>query len=119
MRVKWTGCSYRHSQWLPRKVLTHMAIKKLKNFEKILAQQTQNNIEARAMRREAGWDSDDGDEDGNDVVDGVRAVWLLVERILAQDKDKYLVKWKKLPYDQATWEDAGMLCVANVLLMCC
>jgi hypothetical protein len=36
------------------KVLTHMAIKKLKNFEKILAQQTQNNMEARAMRREAG-----------------------------------------------------------------
>jgi hypothetical protein len=67
------------------------------------------------------WDSDDGEEDGNDVVDGVRAVWLLVERILAEEKGKYLVKWKKLPYDQATWEDAGLLyiCMYNMYAYMC
>ena len=54
-------------------------------------------------------DSDEEDEESNDVVDGVRAAWLLVERILAEDKGKYLVKWKKLPYDEATWEKASAL----------
>ena len=54
-------------------------------------------------------DSDDEDEESNDMVDGVRAVWLLVERILGEDKGKYLVKWKKLPYDEATWEKASAL----------
>ena len=53
-------------------------------------------------------DSDEEDEESNDVVDGVRAAWLLVERILAEDKGKYLVKWKKLPYDEAALKSSKL-----------
>ncbi|XP_065202683.1 chromodomain-helicase-DNA-binding protein Mi-2 homolog [Planococcus citri] len=41
---------------------------------------------------------------------GVKPEWLLIHRVLNHRKMKdgstqYLVKWRELPYDQATWED--------------
>lgn len=41
---------------------------------------------------------------------GVKPVWLIVHRILnhrtfRDGSTQYLVKWRDLPYDQATWED--------------
>jgi hypothetical protein len=108
LRVKWDGCSYRHAAWVERKVLTHIAFRKLKNFEKALEQQASEEAAARSVRRAAGVDSDDDDE-ALDVVDGVQAAWLLVDRVVAKRQGKFLVKWQQLPYDEATWETGDVL----------
>lgn len=41
---------------------------------------------------------------------GVKPEWLIIHRIinhrsLRDGRTQYLVKWRDLPYDQATWED--------------
>jgi len=36
-----------------------------------------------------------------------------VDRIVAKDGGKVLVKWQKLPYDEATWEDSAVLFTAE------
>uniref|UniRef100_A0A8C7GJT7 Chromodomain helicase DNA binding protein 4a n=1 Tax=Oncorhynchus kisutch TaxID=8019 RepID=A0A8C7GJT7_ONCKI len=40
---------------------------------------------------------------------GIKIAWMMIHRILNHSQDKknnihYLIKWKDLPYDQATWE---------------
>ncbi|EAY09469.1 SNF2 family N-terminal domain containing protein [Trichomonas vaginalis G3] len=36
--------------------------------------------------------------------DDINSGWFEVDRIIAHENNKYLVKWGNLPYDQATWE---------------
>ena len=37
-------------------------------------------------------------------VDDDNESWYDIERVIAHDDDKYLIKWCNLPYDQCTWE---------------
>uniref|UniRef100_A0A4W5NWN4 Chromodomain helicase DNA binding protein 4a n=1 Tax=Hucho hucho TaxID=62062 RepID=A0A4W5NWN4_9TELE len=44
---------------------------------------------------------------------GIKIAWMMIHRILNHSQDKknnihYLIKWKDLPYDQATWEAEDM-----------
>uniref|UniRef100_A0A6Q2Y678 DNA helicase n=1 Tax=Esox lucius TaxID=8010 RepID=A0A6Q2Y678_ESOLU len=44
---------------------------------------------------------------------GIKMAWMMIHRILNHSQDKknnvhYLIKWKDLPYDQATWEAEDM-----------
>jgi hypothetical protein len=83
-KVKWSGCCYRKSQWLSRKVLLHLAQRKLQNFERKWG--------LSLGPKSAGADEDDEDEaqseeseeeeEEEDVFEGIRADWLQVSMIL-------------------------------------
>ncbi|CAF0756319.1 unnamed protein product [Adineta ricciae] len=115
--VKYDGLSYWACEWLPElQVEVHQSALWRSYIKKIGdAKQPQPTIDM------------DGEGEGEDVDDevsrryynpkleqryyknGIRPEWLCVHRILNHQKEKgtpmyYLVKWRELGYEQATWE---------------
>ncbi len=83
-KVKWEGCCYRKAQWLPRKVVLHLAQRKLQNFERRMG--ISGGAKGADVGDEEDKSFDDGnempedsdDEDDEDVFEGIRADWLIV-----------------------------------------
>ena len=95
-RIKWERRSHLHNSWEKRSDVDSWARIKLRNY-----------------RAKKG--SFFNDEEEQDTVDGVRAAWVEVERVLAHrggsknHADAYLCKWGELAYTEATWEASDLL----------
>ncbi len=96
MRVKFVGTSYRRTQWVDRQDL--MAVGKqamVRGYDRRLAQGTVDPY--------------------NDMEDGIRTEWCVVERVLSErdspmnGERQYLVKWCDLGYSESTWESADSM----------
>jgi len=115
--VKWADCSFRAAQWIPRKVLVHIAYMKLTNFERqsgiVVLWKTAGGVTGAKPKEPSSDDDEEGNSDDGDAdtVDGIRAEWLAIDRIVAEDKATgvLMVKWRGMHYDQATWEKRASL----------
>jgi chromodomain-helicase-DNA-binding protein 4 len=107
--VKFKDRSYRACSWVRRSELLAAG----RRFPGILMRL--RNFEAKGRERAAFaavYDADSGmedQEDGAGMVHGVRAEWLLVERVIAHRTTKsgegqYYCKWQELDYSDSTWE---------------
>ena len=106
-KVKWLGRPHRACMWVPRRILVMLSKRKLQNFETKTLPKQKYIVDTR----KAG-----GDDDDDDWADGVERKWLEVDRIVssrgvydAVSADEYLVKWRGLGYESATWESAASL----------
>ncbi|KAK3872795.1 hypothetical protein Pcinc_022150 [Petrolisthes cinctipes] len=82
--VKWTDMSYWRCSWISEFWLRRYQIRNMETDP--------NSLEERYYKY------------------GIRSTWLKIHRILnhrtlGDGTTQYLVKWRDLPYDQATWED--------------
>ena len=90
MRVKFVGTSYRKTQWVDRENLVAAGKQAaVRGYDKRFAQGKVDPY--------------------NDMEDGVRPEWCVVERVLAErachdGATQYLVKWCDLGYSESTWE---------------
>ena len=102
--VKWTGKSYIHCSYLPKDEVMNIsggaaAIKRYNN-------KTKKNGISQSLSIP------------NLMTVGsmeISANWFEVDRVIAQDGDKYLVKWKSLDYEESTWEDRNDIPNNNAL----
>ena len=111
--VKFRDRSYRECSWVRRAELLAAG----RRFPGILTRL--RNFEAGKGRDRAVAAPDDADsglEDEGDggVTNGVRAEWLLVERVIASRTKRtgevqYFCKWQNLDYSECTWEQESTL----------
>lgn len=111
-KVKWTGKSHLHNTWETYATLkTYKGFRRVDNYIKqfiILDQEiradpntTKEDLEAMDIERERKRDEQDEFTHVERIVDS--------ERVRDDDgtsKLQYLVKWKRLYYDECLWEDA-------------
>lgn len=92
--VKWTDMSYIHCSWLSAEELktTPGGEQALRKFKKKISDEDLSR--SSSVTSLMTYSQDD-----------LNANWFKIDRILEHEDGKYLVKWKSLPYDQATWED--------------
>ena len=111
-RIKWAGCSYRMSQYVPRRVLAHVALAKLLRFERMLGLSSATEEMGDGEGRES---ASDGEGSDADTYEGIRAEWMQVDRVVDSraGASEYLVKWRGLEYGQATWEPAEGLSASD------
>ena len=104
--VKWKDRGYKHCSWLDLRVLQAMEKPGIKSgltrFHKKFPDALQSSSSSQVVE-----DADDGSlvqlEDGQHF----NPDYLLVHRIISRKGDSYLVKWKGLGYEEATWESAA------------
>ncbi|XP_069776242.1 chromodomain-helicase-DNA-binding protein 3 isoform X4 [Narcine bancroftii] len=114
--VKWAGLSYWHCSWV-----TEL---QLEIYHSVMFRNYQRKTD---MDEPPPFDYCSGDEDGKSEKRkahdpqyaameerfyryGIKLEWMTIHRILQHSIDRrgnyhYLVKWRDLPYDQATWEE--------------
>ena len=72
------------------------------------------HLERRRRRRSSFYDEKTEEKEMMLLRVGVKPQWLLIHRVInhrtRRGHDEYLVKWRDLPYDQATWERLGGDC---------
>ncbi|KAM8794249.1 chromodomain-helicase-DNA-binding protein 3 [Eudromia elegans] len=116
--VKWVGLSYWHCSWIKELQLEIFHLVMYRNYQR-----------KNDMDEPPPLDYGSGDEDGKSEKRaggarggameerfyryGIKPEWLSVHRIINHSVDRkgqyhYLVKWRDLPYDQATWEEDEM-----------
>lgn len=114
-KVKWTGQSHLHNTWEP-----YLVLKEFKGFRRVdnyikqyimLDQEIRNDpmttkedIEAMDIERERKRDEQDEFTHVERIVDSDR-----VELDDGTSQLQYLVKWKRLYYDESSWENAEVI----------
>lgn len=73
------------------------------------------HLERRRRRRSSFYDEKTEEREMMLLRAGVKPQWLQIHRVInhrsgRRGHDEYLVKWRDLPYDQATWEKLGSDC---------
>uniref|UniRef100_A0AAR2INI5 DNA helicase n=1 Tax=Pygocentrus nattereri TaxID=42514 RepID=A0AAR2INI5_PYGNA len=113
--VKWQNMSYWHCSWVSEVQLELHCQVMFRNYQR------KNDMDEPPPLDFGG----EGDEDKSDKRKnkdpiyaqmeekyyrfGIKMEWMIIHRILNHSVDKknnchYLIKWRDLPYDQATWE---------------
>jgi chromodomain-helicase-DNA-binding protein 7 len=92
--VKWSNKSYIHCSWLPvDDVLStpggESALKKFKRRSSDEELSSSSSIPSLLTI----------------ASEELNSNWFQVDRVIAFENGQYLVKWKSLPYDQASWEN--------------
>lgn len=114
-KVKWTGESHLHNTWEQYLMLKqYKGFRRVDNYIKqyILLDQeirndpltTKEDIEAMDIERERKRDEQDEFTHVERIVDSAR-----VELDDGTSQLQYLVKWKRLYYDESSWEDAEVI----------
>lgn len=114
-KVKWTGLSHLHNTWE-----SYLTLKEFKGFRRVdnyikqyilLDQEIRNDpmttkedIEAMDIERERKRDEQDEFTHVERIVDSDR-----VELDDGTSQLQYLVKWKRLYYDECSWENAAVI----------
>ncbi|XP_030640617.1 chromodomain-helicase-DNA-binding protein 4a [Chanos chanos] len=117
--VKWHNMSYWHCSWVSELQLELHCQVMFRNYQR------KNDMDEPPPIDFGG----DGDEDKSEKRKnkdpiyaqmeekyyrfGIKMEWMMIHRILNHSVDKknnvhYLIKWRDLPYDQATWESEDM-----------
>ncbi|XP_027013238.1 chromodomain-helicase-DNA-binding protein 4a isoform X1 [Tachysurus fulvidraco] len=117
--VKWQNMSYWHCSWVSELQLELHCQVMFRNYQR------KNDMDEPPPIDFGG----EGDEDKSEkrknkdpiyaqMEDkyyrfGIKMEWMMIHRILNHSMDKknnchYLIKWRDLPYDQATWESEDM-----------
>ncbi|XP_068785462.1 chromodomain-helicase-DNA-binding protein 3 isoform X2 [Struthio camelus] len=117
--VKWVGLSYWHCSWIKELQLEIFHLVMYRNYQR------KNDMD-EPPPLDYGSGDDDGKSDKRKSQDplyggmeerfyryGIKPEWMTVHRIINHSVDRkgqyhYLVKWRDLPYDQATWEEDEM-----------
>ncbi|KAK0409561.1 hypothetical protein QR680_004620 [Steinernema hermaphroditum] len=115
--VKWKYVSYWHCEWVPEIVMEAFFTQQLRMYWRkmdpevppVFDNDSQENVDTDKMTNE------DNDEGNQSLADrfyryGIKPEWLQVHRIInhkcySKNMINYLVKWKELVYEQATWEN--------------
>ncbi|RCK61057.1 Chromo domain-containing protein 1 [Candida viswanathii] len=111
-KIKWTDASHLHNTWEKHQDLkNYKGFRKLDNYIKqfIVYDQeirndpltTKEDIEAMDIERERKRDEQDEYTQVERIVDSER-----IESDEGNTKLQYFVKWKRLYYDECSWEDA-------------
>ncbi|XP_071656226.1 chromodomain-helicase-DNA-binding protein 3 isoform X4 [Patagioenas fasciata] len=119
--VKWVGLSYWHCSWVKELQLEIFHLVMYRNYQR------KNDMdEPPPLDYGSGDDDPKSEKRGGTGGDplfggmeerfyryGIKPEWMTVHRIINHSVDRkgqyhYLVKWRDLPYDQATWEDDEM-----------
>uniref|UniRef100_A0A4W3HKE4 Chromodomain helicase DNA binding protein 5 n=1 Tax=Callorhinchus milii TaxID=7868 RepID=A0A4W3HKE4_CALMI len=108
--VKWVGLSYWHCSWVTELQLELQHTVMFRNFQR------KNDMD-EPPAFEYGSGDDEGKRKDPEQADmeqkyyryGIKPEWLMMHRIINHSIDRkgevhYLIKWRDLPYDQATWE---------------
>jgi chromodomain-helicase-DNA-binding protein 1 len=114
-KIKWSDASHLHNTWENWKVLKDFkGFRKVENYIKqfIIYDQeirndlltTKEDIEAMDIERERRRDEQEEYTHVERIVDSERVE--VEEDGETKSKLKYFVKWKRLYYDECTWEDA-------------
>lgn len=114
-KVKWTGLSHLHNTWeLYQTLKEYKGYRRVDNYIKqyILLDQeirndpmtTKEDIEAMDIERERKRDEQDEFTHVERIVDSDR-----VELEDGSSQLQYLVKWKRLYYDECSWENAEII----------
>ncbi|XP_059574600.1 chromodomain-helicase-DNA-binding protein 3 isoform X3 [Alligator mississippiensis] len=117
--VKWVGLSYWHCSWIKELQLEIFHLVMYRNYQR------KNDMD-EPPPLDYGSGDDDGKSEKRKSKDplyadmeerfyryGIKPEWMAIHRIINHSIDKkgnyhYLVKWRDLPYDQATWEEDEM-----------
>ncbi|CAM9892821.1 unnamed protein product, partial [Heterosigma akashiwo] len=115
--VKWKGLSYLHASWErpdDLRAVDPSAAQKLKKWQAAEAQRQGAGTWKRLAHKFEAMEEEDAPDEYFDPE------YVEVARLVACDRDRhlydtsedgcrYLVKWKGLPYSQASWETWGDL----------
>ncbi|XP_076865728.1 chromodomain-helicase-DNA-binding protein 4a [Brachyhypopomus gauderio] len=117
--AKWQNMSYWHCSWVSELQLELHCQVMFRNYQR------KNDMD-EPPPIDFGGDGDDDKSDKRKNKDpiyaqmeekyyrfGIKMEWMMIHRILNHSIDKknnchYLIKWRDLPYDQATWESEDM-----------
>uniref|UniRef100_A0A4W4EL23 DNA helicase n=1 Tax=Electrophorus electricus TaxID=8005 RepID=A0A4W4EL23_ELEEL len=117
--AKWQNMSYWHCSWVSELQLELHCQVMFRNYQR------KNDMD-EPPPIDFGGDGDDDKSDKRKNKDpiyaqmeekyyrfGIKMEWMMIHRILNHSVDKknnchYLIKWRDLPYDQATWESEDM-----------
>ncbi|XP_051895306.1 chromodomain-helicase-DNA-binding protein 5 isoform X3 [Pristis pectinata] len=112
--VKWVGRSYWHCSWATELQLELYHTVMFRNFQR------KNDMDEPPPFDYGSGDDEKSEKRKNKDPQcaamekrfyryGIKPEWLIIQRIINHSFDKkgdlhYLIKWRDLPYDQATWE---------------
>ncbi|XP_019855875.1 PREDICTED: chromodomain-helicase-DNA-binding protein 5-like isoform X1 [Amphimedon queenslandica] len=113
--VKWEGKSYWECSWVLETGLdvhqgnTLRPYMRKHNMETPPPLELPAHLERRRRRRSSHYDEKMEEKELVLLKAGVHPEWLIIQRVINSKTSKkfgtlYLVKWKDLPYDKATWE---------------
>ncbi|XP_034266835.1 chromodomain-helicase-DNA-binding protein 4 isoform X3 [Pantherophis guttatus] len=112
--VKWQGMSYWHCSWVSELQLELHCQVMFRNYQR------KNDMdeppsgdfggEEEKSRKRKNKDPKFAEMEERFYRYGIKPEWMMVHRILNHSVDKkgnvhYLIKWRDLPYDQASWEN--------------
>lgn len=115
--VKWHERSYWHCDWITElqldvyhPLMFRMYTRKYDMEEPPKLEEPIDDNDLRAKRILSMGGSQDEDLEERFYRYGVKPEWLVVHRVInhrtmRDGRTLYLVKWRELPYDQATWEE--------------
>ncbi|XP_029435334.1 chromodomain-helicase-DNA-binding protein 4 isoform X5 [Rhinatrema bivittatum] len=113
--VKWQGMSYWHCSWVSELQLELHCQVMFRNYQR------KNDMDEPPPPGDYGGDDDEKSRKRKNKDPqylemeerfyryGIKPEWMMIHRILNHSVDKknnvhYLIKWRDLPYDQASWE---------------
>uniref|UniRef100_A0A8B9E783 DNA helicase n=4 Tax=Neognathae TaxID=8825 RepID=A0A8B9E783_ANSCY len=118
--VKWVGLSYWHCSWIKELQLEIFHLVMYRNYQRKNDMDEpppldygSGDDDAKSDKRGRSQDPLYGGMEERFYRYGIKPEWMTVHRIINHSVDRkgqyhYLVKWRDLPYDQATWEEDEM-----------
>uniref|UniRef100_A0A8B9TI27 DNA helicase n=1 Tax=Anas platyrhynchos TaxID=8839 RepID=A0A8B9TI27_ANAPL len=118
--VKWVGLSYWHCSWIKELQLEIFHLVMYRNYQRKNDMDEpppldygSGDDDAKSEKRGRSQDPLYGGMEERFYRYGIKPEWMTVHRIINHSVDRkgqyhYLVKWRDLPYDQATWEEDEM-----------
>jgi len=110
--IKWKGYSHLHNTWESDVSLTNLAAKGLKKIENFMKRQE----EIEAWKRISNPEDIEYFEVQQTMHQELQASYTIVERIVERLEpvgdelyQNYYIKWKNLPYSDATWETGKLI----------
>ncbi|XP_068188512.1 chromodomain-helicase-DNA-binding protein 4a isoform X2 [Antennarius striatus] len=115
--AKWSNMSYWHCSWVSELQLELHCQVMFRNYQRKNDMDEPPPVdfgedEDKSLKRKSK-DPTFAQLDDNFLRFGIKLEWLMIHRILNHSADRknnvhYLIKWRELPYDQATWEGEDM-----------